>query len=82
MRRALATILVVYKAPDTAKSHAGALVLNGTKDAAVELNQLISALTSRQPHAISEATRKAAEAIGRLDGIFRMAGRAGTTSPP
>jgi len=74
MRRALATILVAYKAPDTAKSHAGALVLNGTRDAAVEIDRLTSALTSRQPRAISEATRKTAEAVGRLDGIFRMAG--------
>ncbi|MCV9938469.1 hypothetical protein OIU35_19155 [Boseaceae bacterium BT-24-1] len=74
MRRALATILVAYKAPDIAKSHAGALVLNGTKDVAVEVGRLTSALASGQARAISEATRKTSEGIGRLDGIFRMAG--------
>ncbi|WP_141688422.1 hypothetical protein [Bradyrhizobium paxllaeri] len=78
MRRALATVLVAYKAPETAKSHAGAIVLNGTKEAALEIDRLTSVLASRQPRAISEATRKTAEAIGRLDGIFRMAG---TTDP-
>src|SRR5690349_17747595 len=74
IRRGLATILVAYKAQDGAKSHAGALVLTATKDAAVEVDGLKSALASRQPRAIAEATRKTAEAIGRLDGIFRMAG--------
>ncbi|WP_026790989.1 hypothetical protein [Pleomorphomonas oryzae] len=73
MHRSLATIVVAYgQKPQSRRSPADALMLEGARDAARELNQLKSALTERNGRRVSVSMRKMSQAVGRLQGTYRM----------
>lgn len=73
MHRSLATIVVAYgQQPQSRRSRADALMLEGAREAASELNQLKSALTERNGRRVSVSMRKMSQAVGRLQGTYRI----------
>lgn len=74
LHRSLATIVVAYdKKPPAQRSRADALMLDGARVAAAELEHLKSAMADRNGRRMSTSVRKMSEAIGRLQGTYRMA---------
>ncbi|MBR0856966.1 hypothetical protein [Bradyrhizobium liaoningense] len=74
MHRALATIVVAYEQiPAVKKTRADALMLESAKETATELGRLKTAMANRQPQQLSLAMRRVSEAVGRLQGTYRMA---------
>jgi hypothetical protein len=74
MHRALATVVVAYEqVPAAKKTRADALMLESAKETATELGRLKTAMADRQPQQLSLAVRRMSEAVGRLQGTYRMA---------
>ncbi|MEH2484120.1 hypothetical protein [Bradyrhizobium sp. AZCC 2230] len=74
MHRALATVVVAYEqTPAARKTRADALMLESAKETATELGRLKTAMADRQPQQLSLAVRRMSEAVGRLQGTYRMA---------
>lgn len=74
LHRSLATIVVAYiqKSP-AQRSRPDALMLDGARETTAELAALKSAIADRDARRISTAVRKMSQAIGRLQGMYRMA---------
>lgn len=74
MHRSLATIVVAYIQKSAAqRSRPDALMLDGARETTAELAALKTAMADRNARRISTAVRKMSQAIGRLQGMYRMA---------
>lgn len=72
MHRSLATIVVAYQAGSAKRTRADGLMLDAARETATELAGLRAAISAKDPSRMSKSVRKVSQAIGRLQGVYRM----------
>lgn len=72
MHKSLATIVVAYQVSSTKHTRADGLMLDAARETANELASLRTAIAAKNSSQTSTSVRKVSQAIGRLQGTYRM----------